>query len=680
MSGEGVQMIMYGPHKSRSGIQFYTVLLITFNIFTVAPFPAYSASFESGDFSGIVDTTLTYGSGFRVGSIDTDIVGLSGDPSTLSGAGAATTGTAFSENSDDGNQNFNNGNISNIGKFTTEVTFEYKNFGLFTRFTGFKDYENVNAGNRLALTDKAQRLVGQNINLQDLYAWSDFNIGDMPVSIRVGEQVISWGESTFIQNGINVINPFDVSKLRTPGAQVRDALTPVGMVSLSIAPTDALSVEGYYQYDWERTIIEPVGSYFSTNDFVGDGGRKVMLGFGGSAFGTGFIGSDRGTAFGGLTGLINGVLPAGATALAAFNPDFLGVLRAADDRAGNGGEFGIAFRYLAEELNDTEFGLYFINHHSRTPIISAITGTAAGVTNAQGTAAGIIGSAAILAAVGGSAASRAAIASAVATDQYAQTANYKIEYPEDIQRVGFSFNTQLPNSGVALQGEYTFIHGAPLQVDDVELLLQALCPLAAINAAVNTNQLDSGCANTSTEQYLPGFIERNVSQLQMTATQVLGPLIGANQGVLVGEVGITHVHNMPKKSDLRLNGAGTFTSGNAFHASATGAHAGKAAEDAEHFADATSWGFRIAGRLTYNNLIGSLNVSPRFAFSQDVSGITPGPGGNFLEGRKALSLGVSTDYQNKWQADLSYTNFSGAGRYNLLNDRDFIAFNMSYFF
>jgi len=152
-------------------------------------------------------------------------------------------------------------------------------FGIFTRFFGFKDWENVSAGDRTELTDKADRLVTENLVLQDLYFWGDFNIGSMPASIRVGEQVLSWGESTFIQNGINVINPFDVSKLRTPGAKVRDALVPVGIVSFSIAPTDALSFEAYYQYDWERTIIEPVGSYFSTNDFVGDGGRKVMLGF-----------------------------------------------------------------------------------------------------------------------------------------------------------------------------------------------------------------------------------------------------------------------------------------------------------------------------------------------------------------------------------------------------------------
>jgi len=670
----------------------FFAFFITFSITSMASIPAYSVSFESGDWSASVDTTATTGLGWRVQDRDTRIIGLSGDPLGvgLTGTDASIAGTAFSENSDDANQNYNQGTISKLGKFTTEIDLEHKNgFGIFTRFYGFKDWENVDAGDRLPLHEKADRLVTENFVLQDLYFWGDFNIGNMPASIRVGEQVLSWGESTFIQNGINVINPFDVSKLRTPGAKVRDALVPVGIVSFSVAPTDELSFEAYYQYDWERTIIEPVGSYFSSNDFVGDGGNKVMLGFGGAPFGAGFIGSDRGTAFGAFAVAINDDLIAGTpfvpgsapTALAGYEADFLGVLRAPDNRADDGGEYGFALRYFAENLNNTEFGLFFINHHSRTPIISAITGTAQGAADGAAAAIGIgVVGGNVFAATGGDAAATAAIASAVATDQYARTANYLIEYPEDIKRVGLSFNTELQKSGVALQGEYTFIHDAPLQVDDVELLFQALCPLAAINPAIGVNQLDPGCANTGTDQYLPGFIERNVSQVQVTATKVLGPVMGANQGALVGEVGVTHVHNMPNKSDLRLNGPGTFTSGNAFHAGATGLHAGKAAENADNFADATSWGIRMAGRLTYNNLIGPVNISPRFAFSQDISGITPGPGGNFVEGRRAITVGVGADYQNTWAADLSYTSFQGAGRHNLLNDRDFAAFNVNYSF
>ena len=36
----------------------------------------------------------------------------------------------------------------------------------------------------------------------------------------------------------------------------------------------------------------------------------------------------------------------------------------------------MAFRYLAEELNNTEIGLYYMNYHSRLPTVRATQGTA----------------------------------------------------------------------------------------------------------------------------------------------------------------------------------------------------------------------------------------------------------------------------------------------------------------
>ena len=51
---------------------------------------------------------------------------------------------------------------------------------------------------------------------------------------------------------------------------------------------------------------------------------------------------------------------------------------------------------------------------------------------------------------GGSVSSQA---TALATHEYAQTARYFTEYPEDIQLFGVSFNTQLATTGIALQGE-----------------------------------------------------------------------------------------------------------------------------------------------------------------------------------------------------------------------------------
>ncbi|HEY5719788.1 MAG TPA: DUF1302 family protein, partial [Gammaproteobacteria bacterium] len=88
----------------------------------------------------------------------------------------------------------------------------------------------------------------------------------------------------------------------------------------------------------------------------------------------------------------------------------------------------------------------------------------------------------------------------------------------------------------------------------------------------------------------------------------------------------------------------------------------------------------LAARLDFNNAIGAVSLKPRFAWAHDVSGISPGPGGNFLEGRKAITVGLTGDYQNRFSADIAYTRYSGAGRYNLGNDRDFISANIKYSF
>ena len=73
-------------------------------------------------------------------------------------------------------------------------------------------------------------------------------------------------------------------------------------------------------------------------------------------------------------------------------------------------------------------------------------------------------------------------------------------------------------------------------------------------------------------------------------------------------------------------------------------------------------------------------MSPRIAFNHDVSGTTPGPGGNFMEDRKSLTLGLEANYLNQLVFDISYTKFSGAEVYNQIHDRDFAAFTVKYSF
>lgn len=60
-----------------------------------------------------------------------------------------------------------------------------------------------------------------------------------------------------------------------------------------------------------------------------------------------------------------------------------------DINAKNDGQFGVAFRYIAEELNSTEFGFYFVNYHAKEPTIYADLGAYQGLNlGAISTAAG----------------------------------------------------------------------------------------------------------------------------------------------------------------------------------------------------------------------------------------------------------------------------------------------------
>ena len=160
-------------------------------------------------------------------------------------------------------------------------------------------------------------------------------------------------------------------------------------------------------------------------------------------------------------------------------------------------------------------------------------------------------------------------------------------------------------------------------------------------------------------------------------------MLGASQLVAVIEAGMTKVDGMPSKTSggpngrgQRLNGPGTSVSGNAELAPR---HFGEV-EPQDRFADETSWGYRAAFRLDYLGLIGAWNFSPRFVWSQDVDGTTPGPGGNFVDGRYGATFGVLASYQSSLEFDLSYTMFDGASRYNELTDRDFISATIKYSF
>lgn len=682
--------------------------------------PAVQAfEFSRGGMTGSLDTTVSYGYAWRVDDRDDDLIarsqfdplmcsrnftltppanpmvpcssGFPGTPSQIAVPGR------FSANRDDGNLKYDDGDaISSAIKITSELSMNWDTWGLFARATYFYDFENEG---RDDMSDEAQDRIGQRFRMLDAFVFKDFAMGQedqLTGTVRLGRQVVSWGESTFIQNGINVINPVDLSALRVAGAELKEAFLPIDMVWGSINLSENVSLEALYMFEFEEIEIDPAGTYFSSNDFGTPGGSYVMLGFGttpqpvnnpdlyGAVCDTGNpLASDR---FAELTafytanpGLIPTVTVAPGVTVPIFTPAQAAgaaiqvgcgssVRRAPNAPVSDSGQFGFALRWYAEELNETEFGFYFMNYHSRLPLLS-------GYAVSQ-----LLPSAA------------ASIA----------TGRYFVEYPEDIHLFGLSWNTTIPG-GWAWQGEISHRPNAPLQVDDVELLFAALSPLnvglqlqGVPPAAQFNSQLGTflpGVQPNGFGAYVRGWREHEVSQLQMTFTKAFGNVLGAEQIALVGEIGATEVWDLPSHSELRYEGEGTDTGGGCDLASVLAGGLPAVFNPANlgcmrnpetldgGFPTAFSWGYRLAARADYSSAFGTpLTLSPRIAFNHDVNGITPGPGGNFLEGRKSLTAGLEANYLNKWVFDLSYTSFFGAEEFNQIHDRDFASFTVKYSF
>ncbi len=600
-------------------------------------------AFENDNVIVQLDSTISYGLQWRVQSRDDAIIGLTNG------------GTKHSVNGDDGNLNYDTGLISNAIKMTSDLDVDAKWIGAFVRVSGFYDYENEKGGReRTELSSKAKDAVGSDIDFLDYYIWVTHEIAGMPFQIRVGDQVVSWGESTFIQNSINSINSIDVAKIRVPGAELKEALTPEGMIWASISPTDNFSIEGFYEYDWEETKLDPPGTYFSGADFIGEGGYKLMLGFGAVP--------DMGDA------------PVSET--------FMAVPRGDTDDASGQGQYGVALRYYSEALHSTEFSFYAMNYHNHIFNMNVQTGDMAALQAAgqKGHVAGVNAAMAVYQKYGVApgtdptvdaiaAATAKKVGGAVAVDSYGKSSNYYTRYEEDMKLYGLAFNTEIATVG--WQGEVSYRPDAPLQIDDLELLQAFLSPLNPTYG--QTGQLGQFQAG----DLIKGYIEKDIIQAQTTFTYLLPPLrwLGSEGGLFLTEIGWEHICGMPSKSSLRLEGPGTVTPGGAAGAAALG----QPQTHSSHFADQDSWGYRVLAKLDFFNVIGPIGFTPRLGWSHDVSGISP-LGGPFLEDRKAITMGLTANYLSSWTADLSYTNYFGAGSYNALTDRDFIGFNVKYSF
>lgn len=666
------------------------------------PSTAVAASWEFGDVSITLDSTFTFATSIRAEDRDLDLIGKSNQLDFNWNGYNAVSNVNYDNfqvwDLERGNYS-TNGDLGNLahdpGKaFSTQIAgsheldINFGDYGFFTRAFWFYDFEQMD-NNRpwsnpitgrttdLCADKAASDLLCKDFRLLDAFFYADVWLGDMPLTLRIGEQVISWGESTFIQHGINTTNAVDVTRARAPGAELKEVFIPAGMIYASLGVTDSLSVSGYYQYEWQESWLPVAGSYFATNDFAGEGGQanNVQLGFSGNPD------IDLDALLTQLNGLGDalraGADPSAISAAYLAYPTRVAV-RAHSDRAVNEaddqGQFGLRLTYFAEKLNQTEMSLYYINYHSQRPLISGLTSdfTPQGIAQDIGM-----------------------LASTQITRDNLQDLDAFTEaqffFPEDIKLYGFSFNTNVGTTAVA--GEIAYRQDEPLQIDDVELLYQGM-PEQLANIGLRPDlagisQMNNIGRGVGPGQTAEGFVFSDTLQMQATVSHVFGPVLGTDNFIMLGEAGYVDIQDFPDPEVLRLNAPGTGRTaslepvrdaqGNVVN-TREGLHIGISdGPETNPFASDTSWGYRLAAVADFNNIYSGINLRTRATFAHDVDGTTPDPLFLFIEKRKSANITFTFDYLSRWSASASYSAFwGGVGTTNLLSDRDFVSFNIKY--
>ena len=635
---------------------------------------AVEFSFADDEIKGSFDTTLSYGQLWRVQGQDK---------------------TNDDVNINDGNRNFDTGLVSEVYKVTSDLEVSYKNYGAFVRGSAFydarimdkrTDYSGSNNPSQPSqnfpdndsFTYDTRHSAGRDAQILDAYVYGNWEVGDLPLTARLGRQVFNWGEGLFYRGGVNTTNPINAAQFRLPGSELKEVLVPIEALNFNVGLSDNLSMETFYQFNWKETQVDPVGTYFSETDLFADGGN------------TAYAVMPQLTA---LNGLYQGLSAAGAGGLqGGGGADAVGNFKVAsigpDINAKNDGQYGVAFRYLAEQLNATEFGFYFVNYHAKEPTIYADLGSYSGLNLAELTAATTPAIQQAVAAQAGISVAQlqAALAAApnsplaqayrstltsavggIATMDVANQVQGRREYAEDIRMFGVSFNTTLGDA--SLFGELAYRPNMPIGIATTsdllgDLLMQA--PQMASGAHVNIGGNDVGLGDKI----------HNAERVEMFNTSLgtlynFGPRMSFDSLTGVAELSSEHLRG----SSLKY----TAWDGSTRYYSSRGNVPYINGHDRNDQVNKNAFGYTLMLQGTWNDAYAGVNLSPFVIYKDDFEGNSHQTG-NFIEGRKAYTLGVRASYQNRLEAELQYTEFYGAGQNSAVRDRDNIGLNVKYSF
>lgn len=576
----------------------------------IAPSIGNAFTLDLGEnMEGSFNSTLTVGFGKRLRSQDCALVG---DKNSSCGASANEAQWSAGDN---GNLNYDKGDFFTAYlKGTHELLLSKPDAGVkfMARGSWLKDFK-ADDTRRTALSDGAKDQIVNDFRLLDLWVSKEFLLGENRGRVRLGNQVINWGESLFGLGGINATNALDIQRLLVPGTQIKEAVLPAPMVSAATSLGSGVNVEAYYQFAWNRHRLPPVGSYFSIADFY-DKGREAIP-FNGSNFN--LTGQDAAS----LTGRRRN------NAMEVFSATDGAVVGAPvqkDKKPGDEGQFGLAAHYKPTG-GDYDIGLYFINYHDKSPVLNL---------NKQGS-------------------------------------EYQWEFLKNRQLYGISLNTQIGNWAIGSELSYRpkdavslsacYISGGALDYHNNGAYIEN-CPQYKDNERYQLHMTAMLNLSPGEHGWALDLLGADAGFLSAEAVVINYPGIDKNSR-------LTRTLNGVKVDQVPMAGYLMFLDRNTVNAGTTPIGAGGGTE--------TSWGYVVDFNWTYDGgLIPGWQVIPGMTFSHSVKGDTPNFMANYMEGAKAANIYVLFN-QNPavWQAGINYLNYFGGKddpARQFFKDRDFI--------
>ncbi|MCA8031265.1 DUF1302 domain-containing protein [Burkholderia cepacia] len=553
-----------------------------------------------GDLQGSWVTNLTAGAAIRTKSPSCS---LTGDPNAH-GCGAAANVNQWSFG-DNGDLNYRKGQpYSTYISATSELllTMPSEGYKFMVRGTGMYDFL-VRDTARTPLSSSALAQVEYPVRLLDLWAEKDFNIGGQAAHVRVGNQVINWGESYFAQGGINATNSVDIQTLLIPGTQIKQALIPAPMLSFATGLGHGFSTEGYYQFQWNGNRYPPVGSYWSVADNFGRGAEPATVNsnnfnVGGLDAGT-IAGSQSGNAAT-VAGINNGLVN-GQFAGPPYNSVGIPVSTLLPKKTHP--QFGVKLGYKPKNL-DVNFGFYYENYTDKSPVLSTL---------------------------------------ANGSSQWS--------YLQSRQLFGVSANFPLGNWAIGTELSY--------RPHDAVALTGCFGPGGPLDA--NTNAVSGvNCQQWTDRKKLQYDIN---GQLNLTQSEYpFLKLIHADMAQLTAELTWIYYPGLSSSGVTRTVGGQTVTQAPAagyFAWLNNGSGLGYPIVAAQ--GTASSVGATVDFNWTYDGtLIHGWQVTPGITFSDALYGYTPTFSANYMQGAKSLNFYILFN-QNPavWQAGINYTAFWG---------------------